>query len=308
MNKQLALLIGLSCLATPFAMQAEAAPKVSIKKDTKSELPEIWQKVPAAKRLQAVRAAELDATRILAERVMGVSLDGNTTIKDLAQADDTVKAALTTTLKGVKTVGKPVYHEDGRVEVIRAVKIRSLIETATENLKTGKVTVSQEYVTEEIDALGNSAIPGSDGHARILAKRAAELDAYRRLAERACGVQITSEATLRDFAMESDEIRACFNNAIKGAEITEIAYSDDNTAEVTVTLKLGPLVKVITKTISAKGKVLKTEETTKQLVLEETGAGAPPTAGDGKESAATAATSTEIDLIISSALESEPSL
>ena len=27
----------------------------SIKKDTKSELPEIWQKVPAAKRLQAVR-------------------------------------------------------------------------------------------------------------------------------------------------------------------------------------------------------------------------------------------------------------
>lgn len=305
MNKSIAILLGVAGIGVPFTMQAQAAPKVTIKKDATADLPEIWKKVPTAKRLQYVRAAELDATRALAERIMGVSINGNTTVKDLAAADDSVRTVLAATLKGVKTVGKPVYHEDGRVEVIRAVKVRTLLETVTQKLGSTKTTVVQEYVTEEIDALGNAAIPGSDGHARVMAKRAAELDAYRRLAERACGVEITADSTVRDFVVESDELKACFSNAIKGAEITGISYLDDNSAEVTVSLKLGPLVKVITKTISAKGKVTKTDESTKQLELEETGAGAPPTPGADK--AETASTSAEIDLIISSALESTTS-
>mgnify|MGYP003298268140 CR=1 FL=1 len=57
--------------------------------------------------------------------------------------------------------------------------------------------------------------------------------------------------------------------------------------------------------ITSQGKVIKTEESAKQLELEETGAGTPPTPGADK--AETASTSAEIDLIISSALESTTS-
>ena len=286
---------------------AYAAPTVQIKKNAMADLPAIWKSVPTAKRLQYVRAAELDATRILAERIMGLSLDGKTSVKNLAAADDMVKGVLTATLKGVKTVGKPTFHEDGRVEVIRAVKTRTLVESLVQKLGTKSSSVVRETIIEEIDALGNAAIPGSDGHARVMAKRAAELDAYRRLAERVAGVDITAESTMRDFAVEHDEIKAGMSNLIKSAEIVDISYLDDNSAEVTAKLKVGPLVRLITKTVSAEGKILKTDEKTEQLEIEETGAGAPPVAGD-KPSAATAPSTSEIDLIISSAIESECAL
>lgn len=301
-------IVGAICAAGVLAPVATAAPKVTIKKESaRAALPEIWKSVPTAKRLQYVRAAELDATRILAERIMGIALDGETTVKELAAASDTVKGALAATLKGVKTVGKPTYHDDGRVEVIRAVKTRALVESITQNLGSKKQSISQEVITAEIDALGNAAIPGSDGHARVMAKRAAEMDVYRRLAERAAGVKITSDSTLRDFAVESDEVKATFSNMLKSAEITGITYLDDNSAEVTATLKIGPLVRVITKNVAAEGKVISSTEVSKQLEIEETGNGAPPTPGE-KPAATTAPTTTEIDLIISEALATDTAI
>lgn len=204
-------------------------------------------------------------------------------------------------------MGKPTYHDDGRVEVIRAVKTRTLVESIITKLSNKSTNVVRETITAEIDALGNAAIPGSDGHARVMAKRAGELDVYRRLSERAAGVQITSDSSMKDFVVQSDEIKAAFTNCIKSAEITGISYLDDNSAEVTATLKMGPLVRLITKTIAADGKVLKVEEKAEQLTLEETGMGAPPSSQE-KAPASTAPTTTEIDLIISSALETETAL
>lgn len=307
MKHSITIICAAICTAGVLAPTTTAAPTVTIKKDTLSNLPEIWKSVPSAKRLQYVRAAELDATRILAERILGIALEGNTTVKDLAAADDTVKGSLAATLKGVKTVGKPTYHDDGRVEVIRAVKTRTLVESLVTKLGSKSSKVVQETITAEIDALGNAAIPGSDGHARVMAKRAGELDVYRRLSERVAGVQITADSTMKDFAVQNDEIKAAFSNCIKSAEITGISYLEDNSAEVTATLKIGPLVRLITKTIAADGKVLKSEEKTEQLTLEETGVGAPPSAGE-KAPAATAPTTTEIDMIISTALETQTAL
>lgn len=279
----------------------QAAPKVTVGKSV--ALPEIWKSVPTAKRLQYVRAAELDATRALAERIMGISVDGETTVKDLAAADDRVKGSLAATLKGVKTVGTPTYHEDGRVEVIRSVKTQTLMQTISQRVGSSKQSVCREVVTAEIDALGNAAIPGSDGHARVMAKRAAELDVYRRLAERAAGVQITGTSTMRDFVVESDELKAAFANVIKGAEITEITYMDDNSAEVSATLKIGPLVRVITRTVTADGKVTASSETSKQLEITEVGSGAAPGSNaESSTSATTAPTSNEIDILVEEAL------
>lgn len=283
-------------------MSAYSAPKVTMAKDNVvSKLPAIWQEVPAAKRLQYVRAAELDATRILAERITGLSLDGKTTVKDLAAADDEVKGSLSTMLKGVKTVGSPTFHDDGRVEVIRAVKIKNLVEVISKRLdKPGKTKVALEVVMEELDALGNAAIPDSAGHARVMAKRAAEMDVYRRLAERISGVEITTDTKMKDFVVQNDEIKAGFSNVVKSAEITEISYLDDNSAEVTAKVKLGPLVRVITRTVAASGKVLKTDTKLEQMEIEEKGVGAANASGGTN---ATAPTTTEIEVIISTTLQ-----
>ena len=120
-------------------------------------------------------------------------------------------------------------------------------------------------------------------------------------------MKVTSDSTVRDFAVESDEIKATFSNVVKSAEITDISYLDDNSAEVTATLKVGPLVRIITKTVAANGKVVSTSEISKQVEVKETGAGAPPTPGE-KSAATTAPTTSEIDLIISQALATDTAL
>ena len=293
------LILTLALCATIGGVQtAAAAPTVSVTQ-TASALPEIWQKVPPAQRLQYVRAAEMDATRILAERIMGLSLDGETTVRELAAASDAIKGELSATLKGVKTSSGPTYHEDGRVEVVRAVKVSNLVRCVTSSTNKANDGTTYKNVVEELDALGNAAIPGSLGHQRVRAKRAAEMDVYRRLAERVAGVNITAETTVKDFALGSDTIKGQFSNLVKSAEITAISYGDDGTVQVTATVKLGPLVRTITKEKAASGEVIKVTETVEQTVIEEVGSGAPPVAGAGAaETAAPQSTSKEVDIII----------
>lgn len=284
----------------------KAAPKPTISTGQNTTLPEIWQKIPAAQRLQFVRAAELDATRVLAERIMGTMLDNETSVRDLASADDSVKGSISAFLRGVKTTGKPTYHDDGRVEVVRSVKIGVLIQDLKTRLgpkgNTTSSAVSHRKETETIDALGNAAIPGSLGHQRVLSKRAAEMDVYRRLAERTVGIHITSDSTVKDFATQDDKIRSEFSSCLKGAIFTSINYGDDGITTVSAKMNIGPLVRVITKTTAASGKIVKTDVRTEQLEIEETGTGSFREE-EGTASGTIKPSSIDVDVIISSVLE-----
>lgn len=296
----IAAVAGLVTLGVPASY---AAPKPVVKAAA-TNLPEIWQKVPAGQRLTYVRAAEVDALRILAERIAGISLDGETTVQDLAAANDNIRGELQAILRGVKTTEGPTYHEDGRVEVVRAVKVQSLIQSIIKK-NGGSVSGSITTQVDTVDALGNSAIPGSLGHKRILAKRAAEMDVYRRLAERAAGVQVDGSSTVKDFVVADDSLKASFSHALKSAEITSIAFNDDGTATVEATLKVGPLVRTIVKHKAANGTVVKVEESTEQMSITETGNGAAAEEGG---SAAPAPVTQEVDTIISSVLGSTTTL
>lgn len=275
-----------------------AAPTVTISQSDSIAMPEIWQKVPASQRLQYVRAAEVDATRILAERIMGLSLVGETEIRDLAAADDSIKGQLKATLKGVKTEGTPTYHEDGRIEVVRSVKISNLIKCITSSTNPKNNGTSYKTVAEEISALGNAAIPDSVGSKRVRAKRAAEMDVYRRLAERIAGISLTSDTTVKDFAVESDAVKSSFSHVLKSAEITAITYEAD-VARVTANVKIEPLVRTIVREKAANGKVLNVTESTSQRTVEETGVGAVESAAEESPDAPTSEpTSKEIDSIV----------
>lgn len=291
---------GLAGLA---ACPASAAPK-PVEQTQAAPLPDIWQKMPANQRLQYVRAAEIDAARVLAERIVGIALEGGTTVRDLAAANDDIKGALEATLKGIKTTEGPTYCEDGRVEVVRAVNLHSLLEVVVQ--RQGKeASTYLKTVDETIDALGNAAIPGSLGHKHVMAKRAAEMDVYRRLAERAMGVQVSSDTTVKDFVAENDAVKTTFANALKSAEITAITYNADGTASVTAALKVGPLVRTIVRTRNAKGQVIKVDEKAEQMVLEETGSGAVKEDAPAEKAPAAAPVQTqEVETIISDVLDS----
>jgi len=80
------------------------------------------------------------------------------------------------------------------------------------------------------------------GQQKLLAKRAAQVDAYRNLAERVYGLQIDSQTYVRDFVAESDQIRTDLEQFLKGAKITRVNYLPDGTCEVEVEMTLQDIV------------------------------------------------------------------
>lgn len=64
------------------------------------------------------------------------------------------------------------------------------------------------------------------GHARILAHQAAILDAYRRLAEQAKGIHITSGSTIEDNISSGDIVSGQVDAVVKRAKILSESYDD----------------------------------------------------------------------------------
>jgi len=80
---------------------------------------------------------------------------------------------------------------------------------------------------------------------RLMAKRAAKVDALRNLLETVYGVRIDSSTTVRDFVTQSDVIRARLDSVIQGAQEIDYIERPDGTAEVTVEVTLGRVEDVL---------------------------------------------------------------
>lgn len=123
----------------------------------------------------------------------------------------------------------------------------------------------------------------ADEQNKLLAKRAAEVDAYRKLAETIKGIRITSETFVRDFVTESDVIESELDDFIKGIRLGKPTYYEDGTceieAEVTVANVVERLKQIHTRHYEG-GRVVGTdfdsiERTIEKKVLKVTGMGAP---------------------------------
>ncbi len=281
----------------------------------------------AQNKLLAERAARVDGIRKLAERIKGLRITSETTVKDFVAEDDTIETSLLTHLVGMAEVGKPKHLEDGTCEVKMQVKIRSVTETLKtihrRHYKGNKVkitdleslvrTYKDKVLVEtgmgvprpelEEDPLivperGESTAKFSNAstkarkfwakyckaQGRLLAERAAGVDAMRRVAERIKGVRIDAQTLVKDFVTESDDVNVSMNTFLRGARETGKRFHDDELiVEVVMQVKLRTVYMTLKSwaKVHYKGdkvkidrleeRILKARET----IIQETGMGVP---------------------------------
>lgn len=319
----------LAILALVFAPGSFAAIKPT--EEQSKPLPEIWEKAGPRERLKAVRAAELDADRLLVERVFGLQVDGETTVGDLALEDDTVNGAVQATLVGAVTSEEPEFLPDGRVQVVRAVKIREVVDSLNRVVKGKRLsdgsfkTTSDKTKTDRktneklIDAMGNAALPNTEGQEKVMAKRAAELDGYRRLAGRMMGVKITSDSTVRDMCLENDKVVAALSQILKAATPTGIKYKSDGSCEVTMEVKVDDVIRTTKRYLKGGSETVNISEEVKTNTFTETGIGTMRPAETGSETSGANTASAEVSgsrnepffeakVVIKEVVKSEPVL
>ncbi|QDV91083.1 hypothetical protein RAS2_21730 [Phycisphaerae bacterium RAS2] len=280
--------------------------------------------------LMARRAAELDAYRLLAERVLGLQLTSETTVRDFVLESDEIATRVSGFLRGVRTTDTREFA-DGSVEVDVELPLVSVVETLTRIRtacyrggrfsKTDFTEITRHHKETMIKATGTGA-PRASGPAdplntlkpaapapaalppiwkdfapqqRLMARRAALLDGYRRLAEQVWGLRIDSETTVRDFVTQSDEIRTQVEAFLRGAREVETRYTEDGIVEVDVAITLESIVTTLRRIHSEKSSWGRFEKldfeqiqrnATRKIVTA-TGMGAPAAAATQPDTAVT---------------------
>ena len=112
------------------------------------------------------------------------------------------------------------------------------------------VPVNQYYINDagkqaqsvKIRVTGYGARPKSfypDPQRRLMAMRAAKVDAYRSLAERISGIQIWGGSTIGDMVVEKDRFRVYLDTHLAGARVIGENAQEDGTFETIVELRVG---------------------------------------------------------------------
>jgi hypothetical protein len=94
--------------------------------------------------------------------------------------------------------------------------------------KTDSCTITNKSVRSciiRIEATGEGVVPCSGAcstaQARVMARRAAILDAYKALAEKMYGIKINGRDTVKNMILQNSNLRAYVYGLIRGAQIEE---------------------------------------------------------------------------------------
>lgn len=103
----------------------------------------------------------------------------------------------------------------------------------------------QSVVTVVGQAADDAGRARSAAQARLMAERAATNDAYRRLLEYVYGISVSSNTTVRDLALADDKVDSQVSGFIRGAKVEGVRHTGDGITEVTVSLDLSGLRRIL---------------------------------------------------------------
>ena len=225
------IILVLGCLlVVGFVSRSEAS---MIKRKTEKQRPKIWMESNIKDVMRAERIARADAMRKMAEKLYGVNISAEQNVYDLVNENSEVRAKMNQVLAGMREKAWH-YYPEGICQVELEVTWRTFIKKVKEIVEAGcdacgsyfekSVDVSVTANDKKVVVWGSGAIKGTRGVQEIQALRAAEVDAYKKMAERILGVRISSDTTVRDMVMESDRIRNTVRGIIRGAYLYDYTF------------------------------------------------------------------------------------
>jgi hypothetical protein len=140
--------------------------------------------------------------------------------------------------KVVVPAGKMSFVEKGKIPTPAVVAPPEVIEVLY------KKTLEQDEIWGPVVLRAKgSAIPPPDSispaQARLMALRAARVEALRNLLEQSYSVTIVSDSTVQDYVLKNDAIKAKVDGFIKGAWVSEERRLADGSYEVEMEIGLG---------------------------------------------------------------------
>jgi hypothetical protein len=247
-------------------------------------------------KLMAKRAAEADAYRKLAEAVYGLQINSRTHVQDFVTESDDIRGDVDTFIKGIRLGQPIYYEDGScevPAEVTVAKVVETLRSAHSrhyhgDDIKTDDFESMTRKIEKKVIKVTGMGAPRPDlppelpeGVAEVLgppptagpppipdiwrqigpqatlsARRAAQLDAYRRLAERIKGLRLTSRTIVRDFVAESDMITTELDAFLQGAQekggpAAYYLHSNELIAECTLVIPTEQVIETI-KTLHAR--------------------------------------------------------
>ena len=238
------------------------------------------QRSEAQKKLAAERVARVDAMRKLVEQLKGMEIMAGTKVVDFALLEDVIKGRTQDVVRGCREAGPAKYFADGTCELTLEVTVAVVTENLKMIMKGSyhgdrfqgqefeQLTIKTEKQILQATGSGSDTDltapetaegPGGGetalrepprtgvwaripGRERLKAQRAAEMDGKRKLVERVFGTQITANTTVRDFALENDEIMAQCRAFIVGATVQGYRYLPDGIVEARVVMPVDEVI------------------------------------------------------------------
>ncbi len=224
----------------------------------------------------AVRAAQADGLRRLADLVLSTPTADGRTLREVLGPGSPKEAALRVFLRSARMVGSPRLYSDGVAEVdvqvpldtlqerVRALAGEALDPAALRSCAVeGVVGVcGQGRAPEDLPrevvawvlAAGPTEVPEMfplgwervSARGRVLAARMARIDAYRRMADRLRDLSLGSTGTVADLVTGTPAAEAAFDAFVRGLPVAgPPRLMPDGVAEVTVEARVRDLIALL---------------------------------------------------------------
>jgi len=172
----------------------------------------------------ATGEARYRAQKGIIEKLEMIRLSGEETVGDVMNKDPKICGALLDST-GNASVIKSEYQKSERCATLRLEypleRVRKIINRDIALAWKGVTPLS---LTEYAGTFG--------GFIRATTERAATVDAYRRLAEKIYGTVVTSSTTLKNFAVQNDQVAIAVKGVVQGAEEVSKTYYSDGSIDV----------------------------------------------------------------------------